>query len=471
MSHSSSGNASVFPLPLTAFERFMLADDTRQYPMIFFIEIGVTGNLKRTEFESAWEAAIERHALLAANIRRSWLSWKWKAASTAPVIQWSNSAPAIPSPEQRQIDLKCKPGLRVWVEHGSDQSRILFQFHHAATDGIGAIQFIGDVLAAYGCATAENEEERPQIVPVDPERLKIRGERWQKDKAPPRFIRRWLYRVFEVLSVHPCSVLRRTNVTDSDREGRPLFLTRFLERREVNALNSEATRLGVTSNELLALAMFQALYAWNTHHGRNASQEVFRIALPATVRTPMHDDCPAANIVSYILLTCRGCQIEDTASLLKFIAAESRQVLNGRGTGLVLLSIEAACLLPGVMWLLRLPLRLATTVLANVGDVKRQLRNRFPLRLGKCVAGNVSLDYLWGAAPVRRGTHVATSVGKYAGRLIINLNCDPHFFTADEAEEFADSFLNHLRQLYERSATIPVPESSVISGVERVSSP
>ena len=64
----------------------------------------------------------------------------------------------------------------------------------------------------------------------------------------------------------------------------------------------------------------------------------------------------------------------------------------------------------------------------------------------------MTLDYLVGAAPVRKGTHVATSVGKYAGRFIINLNCDPKFFTRDEANEFTESFLSHLRAMFAASA-------------------
>jgi NRPS condensation-like uncharacterized protein len=439
---------TVLPLALTAFEQLMLADDRRAYPMTFFIQISVTGDLQRAEFESASVAAIRRHPLLCAIVRWRFLKPQWVAASAPIVVEWCKDTLPTPLLEERYLDLRTQPGLRISVSHTRDGSKILFMFHHAATDGIGAIQFIGDVLAEYGIATATTDDERPHLSPVDPKCLLRRGEPWESGKQPPRLLRTWFSRAVEILGVHPSGMLKRSHVPDSQRQGRPLFLTRFLERSDLKAVNKEATRRGVTSNELLAMAMYESLYQWNQHDGRDASKDVFRIGMPASVRTPIHDNCPAANIVSYILLTRRGHEIEDPKSMLNYIASESRQVLNGRETGIILLSIKLACWFPGLLRILtRLPVRLVTTVLANVGEVKRQLRNRFPLRRGKCVAGNVELDCLQGAAPVRPGTHVATSVGKYAGRLIINPNCDPQFFTAEEAEIFTDRFMQNVRQL------------------------
>ncbi len=446
-------SSPLFPLPLTAFEQFMVADDTPAYPMTYFIEIGVTGNLNRAAFESACQTARNRHPLLAAELRRQWGKWSWVPTCRPTVANWHESPTGMPSHTDRYINLRTEPGLRISTEYRPDASRIVFQFHHASTDGIGAIQFIGDILAAYGRATAESGAEQPQFANLDAACLRRRGERWEKGKEPPRVFRRWCFRVAEVMSVQPDALRRRTRSIDETDRNDALFLTRFLERNEVKALNDEAARRNVSSNELLTHAMFQTLHEWNGHHNRNVAGEIFRIALPASVRSPEHQECPAANVVSYILLTRRGRDIEDKKSLLEFIAAESRQVLNGRETGLVLLSMEAVCLIPGLLrLLLRLPVRFATAVFANVGDVKRQLRNQFPLHRGKCVAGNVTLDYLVGAAPVRKGTHVATSVGKYAGRFIINLNCDPKFFTRDEANEFTESFLSHLRAMFAASA-------------------
>ena len=89
----------------------------------------------------------------------------------------------------------------------------------------------------------------------------------------------------------------------------------------------------------------------------------------------------------------------------------------------------------------------ATSVLANVGDVKRQLNCRFPLKKGKCVAGSLTLEGLFGAAPIRRGTTIGISLGTYAGDLLVNFNCDRNLFGKEQSEQFADLFISHMKQL------------------------
>ena len=93
------------------------------------------------------------------------------------------------------------------------------------------------------------------------------------------------------------------------------------------------------------------------------------------------------------------------------------------------------------------PLCLSTAVLTNVGDVRRQFGNKFPLRQGKIVVGNATMDYLLGAAPIRPSTHLAVSLGKYAGRLLINLNVDPVLFSDDDAEQLADLYIEQIRRI------------------------
>ncbi len=55
------------------------------------------------------------------------------------------------------------------------------------------------------------------------------------------------------------------------------------------------------------------------------------------------------------------------------------------------------------------------------------------------MAGNVTLEALLGAAPVRPGTRLAVSLGTYAGNLLININCDSTVFSAADAERFVDA--------------------------------
>lgn len=154
----------------------MLADDTPDYPMTFFIEIGVTGKLDRSAFEAACKTANERHPLLSSIVVRSWGRLHWVPARSFTIINWCETATGMPSHSERWINLRTNPGVRIWVQCGPNSCRIVFQFHHASTDGIGAIQFIGDIIAFYGVTTAENAAERPKVMDLDLRSLRRRGD-------------------------------------------------------------------------------------------------------------------------------------------------------------------------------------------------------------------------------------------------------------------------------------------------------
>ncbi|NLF07741.1 MAG: hypothetical protein GX594_07145, partial [Pirellulaceae bacterium] len=48
----SPTTAAIFPLPLTAFERYMLLDDSPGYPMVFALSARLSGEIDRRIFES-----------------------------------------------------------------------------------------------------------------------------------------------------------------------------------------------------------------------------------------------------------------------------------------------------------------------------------------------------------------------------------------------------------------------------------
>lgn len=59
-----SAAAALFPLPLTTFEKYMLLDDRADYPMAFVIQLKLSGELRRSAFESSLEETLSRHPLL-----------------------------------------------------------------------------------------------------------------------------------------------------------------------------------------------------------------------------------------------------------------------------------------------------------------------------------------------------------------------------------------------------------------------
>lgn len=447
---SEHGTNQPFPLKVTAFEEFMLRDDRVTLPMSFFIEIGLSGDIDRDELDAAFREALNRHPMLSARIRSSWLRESWIEGPPDCRIQWLTAADGLPASHERWIDIRNSGGLRCWVLPAGESVRVIFQFHHASTDGIGALRFIGDLLALYGLRTTSAEAEPPVLMPAEHTMLARRGEFWQSAR-PANFWPRLLFRLKEVLGQFPRPLAHSASAnlgrSDTSPVSRRLFVTRILENRELRRLNKAAADRAITPNDILTWAVFQTLQQWNRHLNQDSPGRVYRIILPTNLRTPDYEHCSAANVISYSVITKSSAEISHE-SLLSVIAQESTVSVSGQEAGMVLMCLNLGRRVPGLLRAFTaLPLCLSTAVLTNVGDVRRQFGNKFPLRQGKIMVGNATMDYLLGAAPIRPSTHLAVSLGKYAGRLLINLNVDPVLFSDDDAEQLADLYIEQIRRI------------------------
>lgn len=61
---------NLFPLPLTAFERFMLADESSDYPMVFYLQVRLKGVVDRDVMKLAVDDAFSRHPLLCCRVKK-----------------------------------------------------------------------------------------------------------------------------------------------------------------------------------------------------------------------------------------------------------------------------------------------------------------------------------------------------------------------------------------------------------------
>ena len=131
--------AVVFPLPLTTFEKYMLWDDRLEYPMVFAFQMNLSGDLRRSVFESAINEALTHHPLLCANVKKnSQKNPVWVPADALrPIVDWNVLGVPINSSNNDGIDLEREVGLRVWVRQGDGRAELTMQFHHACCDGIG----------------------------------------------------------------------------------------------------------------------------------------------------------------------------------------------------------------------------------------------------------------------------------------------------------------------------------------------
>ncbi|MCA9065697.1 MAG: hypothetical protein KDA96_21660, partial [Planctomycetaceae bacterium] len=174
---SARSVAALFPLPLSDFECYMLADDHPDYPMVFVMSLHLTGRLEETALTESLRAVLHHHPLLCCRVQKcgnDGLCWI-DHAPEAVGIDWRradslDSEESAFAPEVRYINLRQDRGLLVEAVVSDNQSRINLHLHHSCCDGIGAIQFVGEWLARYGQLTA-GFERHPEFVPAQPRLL------------------------------------------------------------------------------------------------------------------------------------------------------------------------------------------------------------------------------------------------------------------------------------------------------------
>lgn len=448
--------AASWPLPLSDFEFYMFSDDRPSHPMTFTMSVRVDGTLNQADFESAVAEILPRHPLFGARItRQSSRDCVWEpAAFDRPVTSWQSAATAeeleTPVPVRR-IDITRERGLQIDVRATSDAARVLLTIHHCCCDGIGAIQLIGDLFAAYGRRTATGPK-RPQLPELEPGRLRDREQPATSESERRRSrtsLRKSAAKVMRLICRRPMPVRSKHSVRSRDAANdavaiRSATLDESLRRR----LLRHARRLNVSVNDLFIREMMRQVVDWNEREAGLSGNPWVRVTVPVSVRSQRHKTLPAANLVSYAFFTRRRSDCRDPDTLLQSINKQSTGALFGREGLIVLRCIRMLRRIPGLLPLvLSRRSRLGSVVLANVGQIRRRYAGEFPLQSGRWVAGNVIIGAIDGVAPVRPNTAVAVTIGEYAGQMTINLRVDGTVLSDDEARRFLNEYTTRLTDL------------------------
>jgi hypothetical protein len=129
--------AKLFPLPLSAFETFMVDDATVDYPMMCDMAIEFKGRIDRAGFDAALAVALARAPLF-----RSLLAYnskgkpQWVLTDQQPKVDWAEYDVPFGDDYDVFVDLKRELSFRVYVREGEECSRVMFHFHHACSDGL-----------------------------------------------------------------------------------------------------------------------------------------------------------------------------------------------------------------------------------------------------------------------------------------------------------------------------------------------
>jgi hypothetical protein len=420
---------SVFPLPLNAIEHYMLADDSAEYPRLFRLVIRLRTNLEESRIAAAFDAAIGRHPLLAARVEcegerpRRWI--EREGGSFA--IRWAREVrePGLVREEAVEpIDLRDEPALRVRVDRAFDGDVLTLEFHHAAVDGLGALQFVEDVLLYYVCAPAVVESKLREL---EETRLATRNAFGLTGWRRPL---RWLYGSLGWLGALEYLLHRPVPLgfAREEEEGTPRksgFLWRPLSDSETRWLRSATRHDDVTLNDRLLRDVFLAMQEWFELHAPEDRKRHKRIMVPMNLRADVDDTLPACNVVAMINVDRKPHHWRSPLRMLRVLHWELSIVKRLR---LGVIFVQILAMLQKLFGLERFLSRKrcqATCVVSNLGVVLPEFTNEL-------VSG---VEFY---PPIRPLTTVAIGAATCRDRLNLSLHYDAAALTTEEAAWLLD---------------------------------
>jgi NRPS condensation-like uncharacterized protein len=442
--------ADILPLRLTPFERYMTLDDRPNYPMTFAAALELRGAVSPEALQQAVASLGARHPLIEARLSQSGRKSAWKASRRASVrVEWCDTPPEPLAFDRRKLDLSREAPLRVEAYSQGGRTRLLFSFHHAMCDGKGASQVIGDVLAAYGMATADTSQQ-PRLLPTQVDLLSQRGELQLTLPAPLtswQIFQAFCAETWKFITRRP-TPLRTTSVAEAQENANQGLLAVHISQETFRRFSQHATAQEATANDLLIRDLFCTMRSWHKEMRCNKSRRWLRMTIPTNLRSRRDQKMPAANILGYAFLTRREGECDSSDSFLQGLASEMRAICKWAMGAMFLQGVRVVDMIPGGLFLCtRLSRSFSTIVLSNVGDPTRRFRAVFPRDAQqRLVAGNLVLESISMAPPVRPGTRIAIAVTTYGETVTLGAQYDHTCMTTDEARRFLDLYVSHIEK-------------------------
>lgn len=436
----------LFPLPLSTMEAFMLADARPLFPMMADLEMRFQGRIGRKAFDEALTVALERAPLFrsVAQVPRKGLA-HWSPTEKEIPVAWSAEDEPLGPTYDAPLDLTREPGMRVYVRERSESSSVLLNFHHACSDGIGGFNFIEDFLAAYALACGDDSVS---LRPLQPQRLLGRGALGTDGRPVYRGLLDALIGAregarFFLQRPAPLPAIQSPPRTAADRPRTRPLLGACSE--EVTAgLRRAASLLKVNVNDLLLRDLFLVLDDWIRERHGSATPRQLRILMPQNLRERDDRAMPATNMLGFAFVTRRRRLCRGPLDLLRSLSEETEAVRKGQLSRYFLGGIETLRNAGALPWVLKRDVCFSTAILTNLGDPLRRFVTRFP-RVGRSLRiGNLLLQEITGAPPLRPNTRAAFCVFNSADQLKLCLRTDPYTYTSDDARALLDRYLGRL---------------------------
>lgn len=430
---------------LTPFEHYMLADDSDDWPMSFFLRLSFQGTMSFERFEEAFGQTVARHPLLRSLVdfpQGSRPVWR-QGSDSRPELRRLGAGECLSRRRLPRLDLSREPGIRAWFAARRDATHVWFQFHHSCCDGMAALQVLQQVFERYvgrrtatrpsGTSDSDADRRGGDSFSVQ----KWRGS-WPGLHRPAELLR--LLRFF---GRRPLRVPTEA-VCLTPHQGMPALVTRVVPDFATRwQRHREASPAGGTVNDMLLASLFAGLATWLQDRGLFRTSRPLRVAVPMNMRRPRAavDLCENDSSMVFLQRSLRG--IVASRDLVCGVSREMSEVKR-RGLGASMLkTLAVLAVFPGVLpRVVRRQSQACTTVLSNLGRVFEY--SNLPRTGGKLLLGDAVLDTMDFMVPLRRGVPVAFGVSSYAGQLSICLHYDPRQMSLAGVEQLGDRVVEHL---------------------------
>lgn len=432
-----------FPLALTPFEHYMLADDSDTWPMTVAIRLRLLGTIDRARLKGAVTKSLASHPLLRATIDGDICGptrkLRWMAFQEAPQIR--EIAKDQPAHFHRRLDLQKEAGLRLYIVERSGNTDLIVQWHHACCDGVGILNFINSLFVAY--------REQDPVCESSCHAADQRLDWWENRGAnqAPAF-RQWMHaphhvaRIVNFFANRTVPLASENDVPEFSPMywGNDEYCAHTVSHDETSRIFRKAKEQGVTFNDFILQHFYITLMEWNLRHGSDLGRQKIRVAIPINLRSTKEHE-PAINHVSMVFLDRSEKEIRDRDGLLKSLSREIRNVKKWQtGWALIHALRFAGLLRHGMPRIVTTGGPSVTSVLSNLGKTFTES----PLldEAGRIRTEDFSVDRVEPFAPVRKGVVAAVDVLTYANQLTLTLNYDRATLSFSAAEALLQLYVN-----------------------------
>ncbi len=437
---------TLFPLPLTGFEKFLLWDDEDQHSYGVFFQVNFDSLLEDARLERAIHIVLEHHPLLTARVIDQNGQPLWIPGEEHPVLFDLTSHPPLIEGRARPIDLRREPAIRFWHIKQDGRSQILLQYHHAASDGLPIRQLLIDIAQQYSLLW-EGDKNGREDHGQQPSRSTLFYRKFVRDRIrdrsdyshlgkPKRAISAW-QRLKNAYYFHfqTPTALRGHPEQTTAHDHQPLVSLK-LPKDVTEAGSEKARRSGYAVSQLSVATMFRTCALWNQQHGDNNPRARIRLLIPYDLRCRKDLRMSSANKMTFVFMGRTYSQCQDIESLLESVHRESVAIQETQLGMDFLSALELAHKYPRLMrWIMKKSPNMATAVVNYSGDVLRGVLGRYHEHADS-TAGPVRLQSAFAAPPVRSNTNLSLCLLINFGQIYLTATHNPKGLSRSECEQF-----------------------------------